>query len=123
MAKTGAIRAGRAYVELFADKSELVRGLKAAEHELKEFGSKVKHLGVEMMKIAGVAATPLVAGTKVFADFEQQMAYVSTMLQKPEEHMDAFRKAIRQMSVEFADSTESLSKGLYEVLAAGVPPE
>jgi TP901 family phage tail tape measure protein len=123
MAKTGAIRAGRAYVELFADKSELVRGLKAAEYHLKDFGRNIQRLGMQMMAFASIAATPLVAGTKVFSDFEEQMAHVATMLQKPEEHMDAYRKAIRQMSVEFGESTETLAKGLYEVLAAGIPAE
>jgi len=123
MAKTGAIRAGRAYVELFADKSELVRGLKAAEYHLKQFGRNVRRLGMQMMKLAGLAAVPLVAGTKVFADFEEQMANVATMLDRPEEHMDRFRAAIRKMAVEFGESTEALAAGLYDILSASVAPE
>jgi len=118
MAKTGAIRAGRAYVELFADKSELVRGLKAAEYHLKQFGRNVRRLGMQMMKLAAV-----VAGTKVFADFEEQMANVSTMLDRPEKHMDRFRTAIRKMAVEFGESTEALAGGLYDILSASVAPQ
>jgi len=38
MSASGTIRAGRAFVELFADDSKLVRGLKAAQAKLKAFG-------------------------------------------------------------------------------------
>ena len=38
MASTQGIRAGRAFVELFADDSKLVRGLRRAEKRLKAFG-------------------------------------------------------------------------------------
>ncbi len=37
--RPGAIRAGRAFVELFADDSKLVRGLRAAERKIKAFGA------------------------------------------------------------------------------------
>ena len=70
-----------------------------------------------------MAATPLVAGTKVFADFEEQMANVSTMLDKPEEHMAQFRAAIRRMSVEFGESTATLAGGLYDILSASIPAD
>lgn len=50
MAKAGAIRAGRAFVEIFADKSKLVRGLKSAGADFKAWGASVTKVG------AGVAA-------------------------------------------------------------------
>jgi hypothetical protein len=50
MANTGAIRAGRAFVELFADDSKLVRGLRRAEKKLKAFGDSVRGFGLKMAK-------------------------------------------------------------------------
>ncbi len=41
MANTKGIRAGRAFVELFADDSRLVRGLRAAEAKIKAFGQRL----------------------------------------------------------------------------------
>lgn len=108
MSNTGSIRAGRAFVELFTDDSKLVRGLNRAQKRLKAFGASARAMGMRLLKASAVMATPLVAGAKVFADFEQQMANVSTMLDEPEKHMKGFTSGIRRMSVEFGESTEAL---------------
>ena len=59
MATNQAIRAGRAFVELFTDDSKLVRGLRAAAKKLKAFGASIRNLGLEM---AGLGSAELVAG-------------------------------------------------------------
>jgi len=79
------IRAGAAYVELYANDNRLVRGLNRAQKRLKAFSVGVRDLGMRMLKLSAVMATPLIVGVKVFADFEQQMANVSTMLAEPRE--------------------------------------
>ena len=48
MASTSRIRANRAFVELFADDSKLVRGLRRAEKRLRVFGAKVRNLGLKL---------------------------------------------------------------------------
>ena len=58
MAKGTAIRAGKAYVELYADDSRLARGLKSAQRRLRNFGRAVRSLGLQMMGAAGVMAPP-----------------------------------------------------------------
>ena len=123
MVSSRGIRAGAAYVELYAHDSKLVRGLKRASRRLKAFGANVRDIGARLVKASAVMATPLVAGAKVYADFEQQMANVATMLDKPAEHMDAFKKGIRAMAVEFGESTETLAGGLYDILSASIPAE
>lgn len=117
------IRAGAAYVELYANDSKLVRGLRSAQRRLRAFSAATREIGVGMLKLSAVFAAPFVAGVKVFADFEQQMANVSTMLEDPTMHMETFRREIRRMSVEFGESTETLAKGLYDILSASVPAE
>jgi len=59
MSKSTAIRAGRAFVELFADDKRLVRGLRAAERKIKAFGAGIRNLG---LKMAGLVAAAVVAG-------------------------------------------------------------
>jgi len=66
MAKAGAIRAGRAYVSIFADNSALVRGLKAASARLKAFGASVRRVGMGMMSIGVLIAAPLVLAVRAF---------------------------------------------------------
>ncbi len=78
------IKAGKAFVELFADNTKLIRALRVSEKKLKEFGSRVHELGKKLTRFATIIALPMAGAAKVFADFEQQMANVSTMLDNPE---------------------------------------
>lgn len=116
------VRAGRAYVEIGTEQGALEEGLKLAQSKLSAFGSAVQDLGAKMMALSGAILAPLGAGTKAFADFEQQMANVATVLERPKEHMESFNKGIQKMSVEFGESTETLSKGLYDILSASIAP-
>lgn len=122
MVQPGAIRAGRAFVELFADDTKLARGLKRAQRRLATFQVSVRQAGISMLKFSALFATPFIAGLKGFSDFERQMGRVSVMLDQPEKHMMAFNSGLRAMSVEFGESTETLSKGLFDILSASVAP-
>ena len=55
------IRAGRAFVELFADDSKLVRGLGRVEKRLKAFGDRIRNL---VFKLAGLAGGSRGCGDK-----------------------------------------------------------
>ena len=48
MSSAKGIRAGRAFVELFADDSKLVRGLRRASAKLQAFGASVRDIGLKM---------------------------------------------------------------------------
>ncbi len=77
MPQAGAIRAGRAFVELFADDSKLVRGLKRASSKLKAFGESVRNMGLKIAGLGTAIATPLLASTKVFAKMGDDLAKMS----------------------------------------------
>jgi TP901 family phage tail tape measure protein len=122
MASSANIRAGAAYVELTVENSALIRGLKAAQTRLRNFSRSVTAAGKKLLAISAVMALPFVGGAKTFADFEQQMANVSTMLDEPAKYMDAYKDGIRKMSVEFGEGTDTLAKGLYDILSASIDP-
>lgn len=121
VATAGAIRAGRAFVELFADNTQLIRSLNKAKKSLQSFGRDVTQLGKQFAKATAVFATPFVLGAKVFAEFQEQGAFVSTMLADANKHMGRFNQALRDMSVEFGESTATLSRGLFDILSATIP--
>ncbi len=121
MVSARGIRAGAAYVELYANDNKLVRGLRMARRRLKAFSASAQQVGTSLLRMSAVFATPFIAGTKIFADFEQQLANVSTMLDDPSVHMENFRKEVRRMAMEFGESTETLAGGLYDILSASVP--
>lgn len=66
-ASAGAIRAGKAFVELFADNSKLNTGLRAASAKLKAFGNDVRNIGLRTMAVGSAAAGALVGAGKYFA--------------------------------------------------------
>ena len=123
MAGGSDIRAGAAYVELYTKNSKFVRGLNQAQRRVAAFAQTTRASATKLLGLSALFAAPFVAGGKVFAGFEQQMANVSTMLDEPAAHMDTFRKSVQAMSVEFGQSTETLSAGLYDILSASVPAE
>jgi len=49
------IRAGRAFVELFADDSKLVRGLRRAQKKLKAFGQSIRNMGLKIEDLDGLS--------------------------------------------------------------------
>lgn len=74
MANTTSIRAGRAFVELFADDSKLVRGLRSAERKLRAFGDGIRSLGLKMTAIGAGLLTPLIGSTKAFSAMGDSVA-------------------------------------------------
>ena len=62
------IRAGKAFVEIFADDSRLMRGLKAARQKLSAFGAGVRAAGLKMMGAGAAIAAPMMAAAKSAAD-------------------------------------------------------
>jgi len=73
MATATGIRAGRAFVELFADDSKLVRGLKRAERRLRAFGASARAIGAKMFAAGSLVAGPLSLAVKAASDMEETM--------------------------------------------------
>ncbi|MEX2187953.1 MAG: phage tail tape measure protein, partial [Pirellulales bacterium] len=67
-ASSSAIRAGRAFVELFADDSQMVRTLKSAEKRLKNFGAAVRNVGLGLAGIGSAITAPLALAAKTFSN-------------------------------------------------------
>ena len=67
MPQAGAIRAGRAFVELFADDAQLRKGLKGAADRLRAFGGVVRNIGLAFTAMGAGITAPLVAAAKGWA--------------------------------------------------------
>lgn len=74
---SGAIRAGRAYVEAFLDDNQLVRGLKGAERKLKAWGGSLRSLGGKLGGAGASIVAPLLTTSKVFADVGSKLVDAS----------------------------------------------
>jgi hypothetical protein len=74
MPSTRGIRAGRAFVELFADDKRLVRGLRAAQARLKAFGANIRNLGLRFAALGTAAIAPMLGAAKAFSGMGDQVA-------------------------------------------------
>ena len=82
MAGQGDIRAGRAFVEVFTDDSQLQQGLLAINKRMDAWSQQLSGMGMQAMLAAGAFSVPFVAGIKIFSDFGDQiekMAYRTGM--------------------------------------------
>lgn len=109
MAATGgAIRAGRAYVEFFADDSKFVRSLRSMDREFRAFGSRLTKIGAS---IAGVffavsaAITPVVAS---FAKLGDQIAKTTQRTNASTESLTALQYAAEQSGASLDDVTSAM---------------
>ena len=116
------IEAGRAYIVLYVRSGAFKDDIQALSQKMAKASRKLRSSAMAMGTAAVLMATPFIAGAKVYANFSKQMAFVATMLDEPLRHMHDFTRGIRKMSVEFGESTQTLSKGLYDILSAGFAP-
>jgi TP901 family phage tail tape measure protein len=110
---------------LILDKSNYTSGLKTADKEAKKFSnSGTKAFNV--LKTAGVAAfMAIVAGTtKAIIDataYEKVLANVATMVtDNVVPTMDMFHDKLLDQSKLLGEDVETLGKGLYDILSAGI---
>jgi len=123
---------GQAYVEITTKLNKFYAGLGKArakfsttinrmEMTANRFGSSISRVFRRVGMTMGVA---LVAGTRELGKFQMQMAEVSTMLdRKTMPLMKEYTESVKQMSMQFGESTATISKGLYQILSATIPAE
>jgi len=102
------IRAGRAFVELFADDSKLVRGLRRAEKRLKAFGDRIRNLGLKIAGLGAAMLAPLLGATKAFGSMGDQVAKMAKRTGLSVEALSELRFVASQTGT----SLEALETGL-----------
>jgi TP901 family phage tail tape measure protein len=122
------VEVGVLSIRLEADLRRWNAGMLTAKGDVRSLGGIVQQQAQSFNKI-GLMATGasaamvsgLAAATRVSASFEQQLAQVSTMLDDTTmKYLPEYSKQLRSLSVDFAEGTGTLSKGLYDILSASV---
>ncbi len=115
MPPTGAIRAGRAFVELFAEDSKLVRGLRAAERKVKTFGLSVQSIGAKIFAAGGAIAGAFIPTIKAASDMQEVMSKFETVFGKSSKDVkawgDNYAKQVgrsKKQTAEFLAGTQDL---------------
>jgi len=116
------IRAGRAFVELFADDTKLARGLRAAEKRLQGWGKNVAKIGGVIMGMGLAVLTPLSLAVKTFADFGDSIAKASDRTGVAIETLSEYAYAAGQSGANleiFEGSLRKMQKFLVEGAKGG----
>ncbi len=123
MRSSGAIRAGRAFVELFADDSPLVRGLRRAEKRLQSFAGNVRAMGQKLLGGALTLAIPVTLALTTFAGFEDQMAEVRAVTQAATEDFQQLYDQAKELGRTTSFTAGEVAGGQAELGRAGFKPD
>jgi len=115
----GAIKAARAYVELFADDSKLVRGLRRAQAKLKAFGRSIQQFGRRLLSVGSLAAVPFALSAKTFANFESQMARVKALTGATESQFTRLEKEAKRLGATTVFSASQAAEAMSSFALAG----
>lgn len=119
MASAGAIRAGSAFVELFTDKSRMVSGLKSAEKDFKNWGSKITSIGAGLSVASAAVTAPMFLATTAFAAAGSELNDMSARTGASVESLSLLKFAAEQTGSDFAAVGIGV-KGLDNKLADAV---
>lgn len=119
MAKSNAIRAGRAFVELFADNRQLVRSLRQAERQVKQFGQRVQDVGRQMAKIGAAMMAPFALSTKVFATFDDAMLSVKSVTGAAGEAFESLTEKAKELGRTTSFTAREVAGAMLELGRAG----
>ena len=119
MATSNAIRAGRAFVELFADDTKLVHGLRSAQRRLQAFGAGVRALGTKLFASGALLATPLTGVLDVASDLQEGLNKFRAVFGK---EAQAAGKFVDQLATDVGRSVIDLRDSIssYQAMLLGL---
>jgi len=119
----GAIRAGRAFVELFTDQTKLERGLKQASGKLKRWGASIRGLGQQTMR-AGLAATaPFALSAVVFTRFSDAMLMVKGVTRATGAEFDLLKEKAKELGRTTSFTASQVAAGMLSLARGGFNPK
>jgi len=134
MPSSGAIRAGRAFVELFTDNTKLVAGLRAASARLKAFGAGVSGLGRKFLGLGAAIGAPLIGAAVTFARAGDQinkmeartgiaaatLSQLGFAAEQSGSNLGTLEKGIRGMQRSLLDASRGSAEAVDSLTALGL---
>lgn len=113
---------GSLIIKIIADSRQLDMGLNSAEKKLLNITQSVGKVGKSLtMGLTLPLVGAGVAISKMAMDFETNMTNVYTLMDDATIASQDWEKEILDLSKEFGESTDSMSKGLYDIVSSGIP--
>ncbi|MDR1493989.1 MAG: phage tail tape measure protein [Planctomycetaceae bacterium] len=122
MSSPTAIRAGRAFVELFADDSMLVRTLRHAEAQVVRFGAQIQAIGRRLMTLGLALNIPLAASIRTFAKFDDMMRAVKASVGANEGEFERLTEKAKLLGRTTSFTATQVAAAMLELGRAGFDP-
>ncbi len=120
-AGAGDIRAGRAFVEIFAKDSEAMKAINRMETRLKSLGDSAKRVGLGMAATGAAISAPMMVAARQFAAFgdtlnkmsarvgvsAQALSELKFAAEQSGTNIDGLEKAVRKMQQNIGKSTQT----------------
>ena len=106
------IRAGRAFVEAYLDKTKLNRGLKSIGGDLKRFGAGISAMGKKLLGVGAAIAGPFLLAARSFAKMGDELDKAD-----PARLRELMRRMVSRIDLWFAE--EKQGKRTVHPLAKG----
>ena len=122
-ASAGAIRAGSAYVEIFARDGQFQQSMSRIRARMMTLGTQLRQAGTGMT-IAGTAlGAPFVFAARTAAAYSLEMARVRANTGATDQQFASLNASAKAMAVQFGRSPEEVAGAMSELAKAGLDAE
>jgi TP901 family phage tail tape measure protein len=122
-ASAGAVRAGGAYVEIFAKDGAFQQAMVRVQNKLKAVGTAMRQMGTSLSIGGAALGAPFVIAAREAANFTLAMAQVRANTNATDEQFAKLNKAAREMGVAMGQSPTETASAMSELAKAGLDAE
>ncbi len=115
----GAIRAGKAFVEIFTKDSALRKGLASARKQLDSFSAFSRKMGMGLAASGIALMAPVVAALPIYASFADQMSAVRAVTQASTEDFADLNQVAKDLGSSTSFSASQVAEGMKFLGMAG----
>lgn len=117
----GAVRAGKAFVEITANDTQLQRSLKRVQHSVVRLGNMMRQVGSGMVIAGGAMGLPMVLAARHAATFEDAMLELQGAVSDiSPKQMEAVRAEALRLSREMGVAPEKVAQAFALLIKAGL---
>ena len=116
------VKAGSAYVEVYADNSKLSSDLRKAQSLLGKFSKNAKSLGGKLSASGLAIGTPMALAVRSFASFDDQMRMVQAVTQATEADFQKLTKTAQHLGATTSWTAAQVAEGMVSLGRMGFNP-
>lgn len=122
-ASAGAIRAGSAYVEIFARDGQFQQGMSRIRARMMQLGTQLRQAGTSMTLGGAALGVPFIMAARTAAAFSLEMARVRANTGATDQQFASLTAAAKTFAVQFGRAPEEVAGAMSELAKAGLDAE